>query len=67
MARKRKTEKEKEENIWKRKTYFFLVEKKRTRKRGKIFGEGKYILFLSGMKTEKERREIFVEGDFFVE
>ena len=46
-----KTEKKKEENIWKRKAYFWL----RRRKRRKIFGEGKYLFLWRRGKMEKEK------------
>ena len=49
--RRRKTKKGKEENIWKRKSFFL----QRRRKRRNIFGEGKY---LSGGGEEKGRKSI---------
>ena len=39
LERRRKTEKEKEENIWKRKVFYCEREEKQGRKRRKIFGE----------------------------
>ena len=44
MGGSRKTEKEKEEDIWRRKIYFLQRRSKQRRKRRKIFGEGKYFL-----------------------
>ena len=41
LERRRKTEKEKEENIWKRKVFYCEREEKQGRKRRKIFGGGK--------------------------
>ena len=48
-GRKRKTEKEKEENIWGRKILLFAEEKKRS----EIFGEGNYFL-----QRRRKRRKI---------
>ena len=43
QLRKRRTEKEKEESIWKKKINFRGGKEKQSRKTRKVFGEGKYI------------------------
>ena len=56
-VKRRKTEKEKEENIWRIRYIFLLRRRKAEKEKGKTFGEGKYI-FLSWRKTEKEKKEV---------
>ena len=59
-------EKEKEENIWKRKRYF-CGEVKSRRKRKNIIGERKYFLVVEQKKNREKRRTIFGEQKYFGE
>ena len=43
MLRKRKTEEDKEENLWKRKRYFLVESKNGEGKEGIYHGEGKIV------------------------
>ena len=52
FRRKTKTQKEKKENMWRRKAYFLWGRKTRKIKKREIFGEGKYMLFPEEKKKE---------------
>ena len=63
FAEENDTEREKQENIWRRKIYIFMEDKKPRRKREKL--EKKSINFCGGEKTEKVKgkkleRKIFI-------
>ena len=55
---------EKEESIWRRKTYSFGSAEKRRRKGKKMFGEGKYLFKRrrkAGKRKERKMRKVFRE------
>ena len=61
---KRIIEKEKEENVWERKIFNLLQRRRRNWK--KIFGKGKYISFLEEKKNGEEKGEKWrrvIDGD----
>ena len=69
MRRRGKTEKEREENIWRSKHIFYRGAEKQRRKRRKIFGDGKNIFFWNRRKWRKKGggRGIFGEGKSITE
>ena len=56
-------EKEKEENIWRRKYSDFGGEEERSRKRGNIFGEGKHSFFIAEKKKGEGRGGKYLEKE----
>ena len=62
MLRKNITEMEKEEYVWRRKTYFFRGEQNRERKMRNVFGDGKYV-FLQGRRLTVGEKEVYLEKE----
>ena len=67
LWRRRKTEKEKEGNIWRRKIYFFAEEKKSQKGKGGKYLEKENCNLCGGeQKRRRKRSKMFGEGEFFL-
>ena len=65
--RRRKTEKEKEENIWRRNKSFYAEEKKNWSKWREILGEGKIFCFWEGEKRRRKEEKYLEKKKSFAE
>ena len=62
FCRRRITKKEKEVNVWRRKTYFWQRKGKKRRKRRKIKEKKENVFLQRRRSTKNRRRKVFREG-----
>ena len=65
MWGKRRTKKEKEENIQRWKKYFFVRRRRTEKEKGKIFGEGKYVSVEEKKSKEGKGAKFMEKEDIF--